>query len=411
MMPNQGRSRKFDQLSQWQLAQQEIKQYDLKPIETKVRKIRLARMSKEIKERLENSTPKEIKEQPDPYETLKESRKLGNQFSETNKYTYFSDFYKHKLRRIKKDNSEMKKLKARKSYGNKKSEENKEKIKKLRLIASTRALESVIENDFNADEIYEYEVYYINRFKVKSKMEREEYDLEFQSLIISCLEFEKNHDDVTSVIEYIINTKKSLKEEMKRILMSDELECSKKESQVIPLPQSIKAPDLLIDLKHSTLVLDESDEDSPSYCSERENFNSLTKIIEVKESCTRSYKYSIENTSLISIDKPVDSDLTDESKSSAIVQPSCSQVGEVETIPQVYDYIKKDEPLENPESNEGMFDKLRSKIFEGWNLDANTSSKTKLTHLIPDPLNSGTILDGKFSEDTLKRLITAILTK
>lgn len=419
-----GRSKKYDQLSHWQLALQEISQYDLTPIENKVRKIRLEKLVKEVKTRLNNAKPKEPEPKPDPFEKLKESRKLGNQFSETNKFKFYTAFYKFKERREDPDTKEMKKLKARKSYGNKKSVENRKKIRKVKLTTSKPSVAEVVENKVT-NKTHEYGDYYSNRFKVKSKLKREEYDLEFQQLIIECMEFEKNHEDVTSVIEEIINSKKSLKEEMIQILTNDGVkeENFKNEekvdnSKLIPLPQSTKVSELFIDLKTSTLIQALSDGDDTSYtCSESENFNSLTKILGAKESNTRSYKYSIENTSLVSIEKPTDSDITDESRTSSPLRPCCSQDVPVEPIPAVCDFMKKDDrSLDNPESNDGMFDKVKSKILEGWNLKESVSAKN---HLLQDKLavlqdqpksgNITNILDEKHSESTLKRIITALL--
>lgn len=418
--PPLGRSKKYDQLSHWQLALQEISQYDLTPIENKMRKIRLERLIKEVKTRLDNAKPKESPPKPDPFEQLKESRKLGNQFSETNKFKFYTAFYKLKLRREASDTKEMKKLKARKSYGNRKSVENRQKIKRIKLTTSEASFAELVENK-PTNKTHEYGVYYTNRFKVKSKLKSEEYDLEFQQLIIECLEFEKSHEDVTSVIEEIINSKKSLKEEMIKILTSDsdgvKEESFKNEEKeynsLIPLLQPIKAPDVFIDLNPSTLIQELSDgDDTSNTCSESENFDSLTKILGAKESNTRSYKYSIENTSLVSIEKPTDSDLTDESRVSGLVQPCCSQEVQI-----VCDFMKKDGSLDNPESNDGMFDKVKSKILEDWNLKENVSSKHLLIQdkfaVIQDKLKSGitTDLDEKHSENTLKKIITALLNK
>lgn len=416
--PSIGRSKKYDELSQWRLAQQEISQYDLTPIERKVRKIRLERMFQEIKNRLQNAKPKELPPKPDPFEQLKESRKLGNHFSETNKFTFFSDLYKFKLHRVHPDTQEMKKLKARKSYGNKKSEENREKIKKIRLTTSDPDFAEVIETKCPS-KTHEYGDYYSNRFKVKTKLKREDYDLEFQQLIIECLEFEKTHKDVSSVIEEIINLKKPLKEEMNHIkmLMSNggNEECFEEEEYkklygdaenksrtITPLPQQI--PDIFIDLKPSTLIQEQSEEDDTSDTAS-EVFSSLTKILGASESNTRSYKYSIENTSLVSIEKPVDSDITDESRTSSRLQPSCSQDTYIEEEIS-FDVSKKRD--NSQDSSEGMLDELKSKILEGWSL--NEDSSTNLP-VIQDKLIHGivpNILDGKYSEGKMKNILTAI---
>lgn len=406
--PNVARSKKYEELSYWQLSEQQINQYDVTPIEKKVRQIRLERMFQEMKTRLKNAKHKDPPPQPDPFETLKEARKLGNQFSLTNRFTFFSDFYKSKLHSLKKipDTGKLTKLNARKFYGNKKSQENRRKIKRIKLVPSEQDFAELTKSQKVKNKTHEYGEYYTNRFKVQNKLKKEDYDLEFQQLIMECLEFEKTHSGVNSVIEEIISSNQPLKEEMKNIQMlmgksEEDVEFfGEKELKAlndfvdpkIPSPPIAKAPDIFIDLQETiTLVQDEIDTSDTDTLSE--NFASLTKILGPTKTNTRNYKFSVDNNSLVSIEKPTDSDLTDESRNVDKVQPCCSQDTKV-----IYEYRKKEELGDPIESNDGILATLQSKILEGWKEDS-----------LPGDISN--ILEGKHSEVTVKKIIAALINR
>lgn len=403
----QGRSKKYDEMSHWKLAEREISHYDVTPIEMKVRKIRLERMFQEIKTRLKVAKPKEQTPRPDPYEKIKEARRMGNEFSETNRFSHFSNYFKYKVKRVRPNQAELRKLLARKKYGNMKSEENREKIRKVKTtISETSFPEVTLPKPVKKapSKSNKYGQYYSNRFKVQLKLKKEDYDIEFQQLIMECLEFEKTHNDVSSVIEEIINSNKALKDEMSQIQMlmskmGDEDEDCFEDDEIEALygkddpstSQTDRTSELVIDLTPSTLVEDQLDnEDDATSISLLEKFDSLTKIVQGSDTNTRCYKYSVENTSLISLEKP-DSDHSDESS-------------------RIYESARPSPIQENQktsEEREEMFKELEFKLFEEFNLQ-DPSIKPVVDKLSPIHNN---LLEGKHSETTIKNILTALINK